>query len=194
MEQDTDEDTDGASQEEVPAGINPWPYLEKDYFKFLRQDGKALSFKCRLCTSFKTVKADTTSRGNLVKHMHRHHDSRFRAFQKLLDSSAYRPRSGKSESQSSQSQNSLIGYMGSGRKVTQANVDSKILSFVVLTGQSFRIVDHPAFIDLVSTLEPSKKILSRKSLMPKLKDKYNAMRTKIIDELVKVRNVLNLNV
>ncbi len=163
----SDEDEEVEDREKNPEDLNPWPFL-KDFFQLVsatrmnHHDNKVhLTFKCKLCPSTKKKnrhQTNSTSRGNLEKHIQACHQLYVGQFRKLLQQHSKRklksdrPSLALTSSQEQDSQPSVASFFkGGGGKgwVTQASVDKAIVKFVVESSQPFHIVEEESFIHLV---------------------------------------------
>ncbi len=146
---------------------DPFPFL-KDYFQFQKAtrgpDGKFnVTYRCKFCEkSSRPIKIHETTKSNLFRHMKAHHQSKFKDFSKVVEEN-HKRRSKKSahqlSSQEMEHQPSVAAFLQSkggetSKKgwITQSDLDSAIVKFIVDTGQSFHIVEEDSFISMVSEI------------------------------------------
>ena len=63
-------------------------------------------------------------------------------------------------------------------KASQELVDKLIVNFVVDSMQPFSVVEQPAFISLVTELQPGRQVMTRKTLLSHLQDNLANMKKK----------------
>jgi len=78
--------------------------------------------------------------------------------------------------------NSVIG-------LTQSRVDKLILDFIIEDMQSLSVVEQPAFIKLIKGLQPSKNVISRKTVTTHVENRYKEMQAKMTDEFSSLKYI-----
>ncbi len=159
---------------------DPWPFLAP-FFQFMSscQSGTSphrnLKYKCKLCIGAERgqISCQSSSLSNLKKHIERKHFARMKEFEELTRTHKKGFQAG---SAGASLQPTITQFCGSGRLVSQAQVNAKVLNFVINSNQPFTIVRDEAFVDLIETLAPGKKVICYETLMAMLADKYKDMK------------------
>jgi hypothetical protein len=63
--------------------------------------------------------------------------------------------------------------------LTQARVDALITDFVIEDLQSMSVIEQPAFIRLIQSLQPTKKLINRKALVISIEKRFAVMKEKL---------------
>nr|XP_033803666.1 uncharacterized protein LOC117362041 isoform X2 [Geotrypetes seraphini] len=71
--------------------------------------------------------------------------------------------------------------------LTQRKVDALITDFIIEDMQSLNVVEQPAFIKLIQSLQPSKAVLSRRSLVSTIEKRYSVMCNNLAAHFTSVR-------
>ena len=71
--------------------------------------------------------------------------------------------------------------------VTQARLDTLIIDFVIEDMQSFSVVEQPAFVRLIHSLQPTKKVINRKAAVVAVEKRFENMMSKLVTELEAVK-------
>lgn len=186
------------NQQRANSGVeNPWPHLQK-YFVFVENDGTAnlkdnhLSFRCQLCCPKQVViKAHASSLTNLKSHVKRIHPYKAEEFENKIREGIRNKRklqvpcsdAGSSSSSSKKPrQPSIIEACSSnsGRNVRQSEVDNKIVDFFVSNMLASHAVESPTFEQLITTLNPSKTSMSRRTLGRRIEASHQTSETSLI--------------
>ncbi|XP_036404567.1 zinc finger BED domain-containing protein 4-like [Megalops cyprinoides] len=125
-------------------------------------DGRNVTFVCKLCPPGlkKKVRTSTTSTANLKRHIELKHPASLARFVR-----AKKKDTTQSQNIASATQIPLTSYKdGPFVTVSQPQVDSLVLQYIVGDLQPLSKVERPAFIKLVKGLQPSKTVPSRKKV------------------------------
>ena len=130
-------------------------------FSFCSAAANTYRLKCLLCTPKVTeCSAYHNSPSNLKKHIERMHPAHLQQYD-MLAAGARERKAGASEDSPSKKklkQTSIAGMMSNANMVTQAAVDEAVMNFIIGSLQPLRVVEHPDFILLITTLQPNCKL------------------------------------
>ncbi|KAL1276427.1 hypothetical protein QQF64_036050 [Cirrhinus molitorella] len=73
--------------------------------------------------------------------------------------------------------------------VPQTTVDTLVINFICESLQPFGVVEQPAFEELITTLQPQAKVISRSTVRGRISDAADDLKKTIITELAKVKFV-----
>ena len=67
--------------------------------------------------------------------------------------------------------------------VSQAAVDESVFNFIIGSLQPLRVVEHPDFISLITTLQPNRRVMSRQTLRSRVTEAAKQMTQKLVTTL-----------
>lgn len=73
--------------------------------------------------------------------------------------------------------------------IPQATVDKLVISFICESLQPFAVAEQPAFKELVTTLQPQAKVISRPTVRTRICEAADYMKKTLIEELDKIKFV-----
>ncbi|XP_030057344.1 zinc finger BED domain-containing protein 4 [Microcaecilia unicolor] len=166
----------------------------KEFFEFKSHINKNIYVQCKLCLpTLKMLSTAMNSTSNLKKHLEKMHPSTLSKFQKdnelnprkrKVDTSAEEVnRQTKKIHICKESASNSACIFG----LTQGKVDALITDFIIEDMQSLNVVEQPAFVKLIQSLQPSKTVLSKKSLVSTIEKRYSAMCRNLAAHFTSVR-------
>ncbi|XP_039590581.1 E3 SUMO-protein ligase ZBED1-like [Polypterus senegalus] len=170
----------------------PWPHLE-ELFMYRGRKGDSMLMQCKLCLPSVVISAYKTSASNLKKHIMRKHPSKIDQYHDIIATSASSQRKTTAipNKLSASKQVKLPDVMLApvNKRVPQATVDKLIINFICEGLQPFAVVEQPAFKELITTLQPHAKVISRSTVRTRICDAAEDIKTTIIAELGKAKFV-----
>jgi hypothetical protein len=203
--QATDSETASGSGSARPATlVHPWPHLS-EFYVLKSRDGNLLHFSCVLCAPREVIiKYHQSSLANLKSHVSRHHSAVAKSFEDRIKagSSLGKHKQSTESSQLSQSSGSsttnnstlepstkrirqatvaeTFNKAASGVSVRQTLVDEKIVDLFVYNMLPLRVVESPTFVSLITTLNPHKSSMSRRTLGRQIVTRHRQLEEYII--------------
>ncbi|XP_051792179.1 E3 SUMO-protein ligase ZBED1-like [Erpetoichthys calabaricus] len=178
--------------QEILEDERPWPHLE-ELFTYRGRKGDSVLMQCKLCLPSAMISAYKTSASNLKKHIMRKHPSKIDQYHDIIATSASRQRktTATPNKLSASKQAKLPDMMLApvSKRVPQATIDKLIINFICEGLQPFAVVEQPAFKELITTLQPHAKVISRSTVRTRICDAAEDMKTTIIAELGKAKFV-----
>jgi hypothetical protein len=200
--QATDSKTASGIGSTRPATLqHPWPHLSEFYILKSR-DGNLLHFSSVLCAPREVIiKGHQSSLTNLKSHVSRHHSAVAKSFEDRIKAGSSRGKHRQS-SQLSLSIGSSItnestiepstkrirqatvaetfNKMVSGVSVRQTLVGEKIVDLFVYNMLPLRVVESPTFVSRITTLNPHKSAMSRRTLGRQIVTRHRQLEEYII--------------
>ncbi|XP_026099590.1 uncharacterized protein LOC113070500 [Carassius auratus] len=181
------------NSEEIPDDDEcPWPHLE-ELFTYRGRKGDSVQMQCKLCLPSAVISAYKTSASNLKKHIMRKHPSKIDQYNDIVTAAArsQRKTTATPNKLSSSKQAKLPDVMlaAASKRVPQTTVDKLIINFICESVQPFTVVEQPAFKELITTLQPQAKVISRSTVRTRICDAADDMKKTLIAELGKPKFV-----
>ncbi|XP_018956210.2 uncharacterized protein LOC109086182 [Cyprinus carpio] len=181
------------NSEEIPDDDEcPWPHLE-ELFTYRGRKGDSVQMQCKLCLPSAVISAYKTSASNLKKHIMRKHPSKIDQYNDIVTAAArsQRKTTATPNKLSSSKQAKLPDVMlaAASKRVPQTTVDKLIINFICESVQPFTVVEQPAFKELITTLQPQAKVISRSTVRTRICDAADDMKKTLIAELGKAKFV-----
>ncbi|KAJ8273932.1 hypothetical protein GJAV_G00107110 [Gymnothorax javanicus] len=187
-----DNTVNSENDEEKTEDECPWPYLE-DFFMYRGRKGDSVQMQCKLCLTSTVISAYKTSASNLKKHIARKHPSKIEQYHDITVAATSRQRktTATPNKLSANKQAKLPDVMlrVANKRVPQATVDKLVINFICEGLQPFAVVEQPAFKELVTTLQPQAKVISRPTVRARICEAADHMRKTLVAALDKVRFV-----
>nr|XP_033798231.1 uncharacterized protein LOC117359480 isoform X2 [Geotrypetes seraphini] len=152
------------------------------------EKGNNIYVKCKFCpVNHKPLSTSRNSTSNLKKHMQVAHPASL----KHLESCKRPAESNKVASVPAKKQKLVQSAVNFNRiiKVTQTQVDNLIMNFVIEDMQAFSVVEQPAFVNLITGLQPGRSVMSQNILVGCLEDKFGKMKETLSIHLSKANYV-----
>lgn len=176
---------------------NPWPYVDP-YYKFVKVDGKNIIFECKECKPKSTViSANVKTLFNLKRHIERHHKSKYSDFG-LLISNRSKKRALDEHDETNDSAHLDKRLRGKSQttiekalsiSATQETINRRIINVFTENYLPFSVVESSSFKNLISTLAPSRTVMSRRTLVRKLEEEYSNCSQNLKNNLSRVTTV-----
>ena len=151
------------------------------------KSGTIYKFKCKICPNGTEVTADLSSRSNLKRHLKRFHanvSGLLEQYDELCNTTTQPKKA------PIRPQESVENYFPSKPKIpSQKKVDSLVTNFVISANLPFTVVNNKDFKNLITGLQPDRKLLSYESLGKKLSNQYDEMMSNIHEKLDSVETV-----
>lgn len=189
---------------ELDSSGNPWPHLN-EYVEFISRSGQQILFACKRCLPKNTkIKVHVSSLNNLKQHVRRVHESQYVQFEEIVKAGSNRGKTKRRitdsdninvESTSSSNPNPVkrriqqgrqlsigesFGIAATGSGVPQAKVDKCIVNLFVSNMIPLHIVESKTFCALIKTLNPSKNLISRRTLGRRITDEHIKLKQLLI--------------
>jgi hypothetical protein len=177
-----------------------WSFLTAKFYKLQNPGESSLNFVCVMCQPKKnTVKASVNSMWNLKSHTKRIHPHSLDELEKLFAKNLRLKRKSTNESfgNASKKQGTIDAFVNlsstsshtqgiTNSFITQNTLNKKIKKFVVNHMQDFAVVEDGDFIDIITSIAPTKKVIGRKTLMSQLKEDFETLKTNMFEEFATV--------
>lgn len=178
--------------------FNHW-YLNK-HFEFQKFTGTStFTVRCLPCEpKQKFLSASKLSNANLKKHLSTFHASLFSSDRKPCSNDNHWNISSSSSSLLSTStslerepsfKQPKISEFSSSSVVSQSQLNSLILNFIVKTMQPLRIVEEPTFIEMIKGAHNKHNVISRPTLTSMLQERFEEMQNNLRQKLESIEYV-----
>ncbi|XP_039887793.1 E3 SUMO-protein ligase ZBED1-like [Simochromis diagramma] len=150
--------------------------------------------QCKLCLNSTVISAYKTSASNLKKkkHIERKHPSKIEQYNiTVASTSRQRKTTATPNKLSANTQAKLPDLMlrAANKHVPQATVDMLVINFICEGLQPFAVVEQPSFKELVTTLQPQAKVISRPTVRARICEAADHMKMTLVAALDKVKFV-----
>uniref|UniRef100_A0A667YGW7 HAT C-terminal dimerisation domain-containing protein n=1 Tax=Myripristis murdjan TaxID=586833 RepID=A0A667YGW7_9TELE len=148
---------------------------------------KNLTFLCKSCPPAlkKQVRTSASSTSNLKRHLELKHPSSVRKYLQVLDN--HKKLSGKGKNTPCQPQTTQVTLPAAFRgMISQQHVDKLIMDYIVGDLQPLSKVEKPSFIKLVTGLQPSRRVPSRRQVQGLLNKEFSEVITNLKAELAEI--------
>uniref|UniRef100_A0A667Y9Y9 BED-type domain-containing protein n=1 Tax=Myripristis murdjan TaxID=586833 RepID=A0A667Y9Y9_9TELE len=154
-------------------------------FIFLRT--KNLTFLCKSCPPAlkKQVRTSASSTSNLKRHLELKHPTSVKKYLQVLENHKKLP--GKGKNTPCQPQTTQVTLPAALRgMISQQHVDKLIMDYIVGDLQPLSKVEKPSFIKLVTGLQPSRRVPSRRQVQGLLNKEFSEVITNLKAELAEI--------
>jgi len=80
-------------------------------------------------------------------------------------------------------QMSIVGMMSNANMVTRAAGDEAVMNLIIGSLQPLHVVEHPDFISLITTLQPNRTVMCRRTLRSRIAEASKQMKQKLVKML-----------
>nr|XP_023659428.1 zinc finger BED domain-containing protein 1-like [Paramormyrops kingsleyae] len=152
--------------------------------------GQLVLMQCKQCLPSAVISSYKTSASNLKKHIMRKHPSKIDQYHDIMTATrSHRKPMTSKLSASKQAKLPDVMLAATSKRVPQATVDKLVINFICESLQPFAVVEQPAFKELITTLQPQAKVISRSTVCGRISDAADDLKKTIITELAKVKFV-----
>ena len=188
-----------------PSSVNPWPRVEP-YFEFKLRTLDSLSYRCKLCLhKAHVIRCGRSSKSNLKRHYLSMHGGDEDEWVREVEAAAT-PRSTRHlEDCDELSVMSVTGprkrlkqthipgafspRQGRPAKYTQEEFDADLRDVVIDNMLPFCTVENATFLRFMKRCQPTKTVVSRRTLMKRIDSSYTQMKAALVAQLKNVPSV-----
>lgn len=137
-------------------------------------------WKCKVCPDEKTYKYCSNTTANIRNHSQITHPNLWKLLNRKKESGTT------SAGSSGMGQQKISKYLGS---FTQESFEKLLVKFAVTSDQSFLLMNHPGFVDLINHLNENAKVPSRKKLKSMVISQYEKYRLLLKSQLSSIKKL-----
>ena len=175
----------------VPLQVHPWPQLLSLFVlkEVLPGPVERYAFLCCSCKpKIVCIKADRSSRGNLRKHLHAKHPDQVAEFERITQGRK-RTASEPPKDPFAAAKAVQVHNANNKKPATQRECNRKLMWTVVDALCAFSLVENRLFIEYIQSLQPNRKIPSRRTLMRLISVQYTRQKSDLKNFLMGIKHV-----